>query len=111
MKTLLVIFGITGDLSTRKLLPALSDIISDQPERELEILGVSRRDLDARQLVLDTTGNTMLADRTKSVTLDVATLAEYERLKDAVKQSGSDQTLIYLSVPPGAAAPSRIARE
>lgn len=42
MKTKLIIFGITGDLSTRKLLPALSRIIGTG-DFDLSIIGVSRR--------------------------------------------------------------------
>ena len=103
MKTLLVIFGITGDLSTRKLLPALSHIVNEQ-DIELSVLGVSRRDLDAPKLVLETTDNKKLAAITASVTMDVALLSDYERLKQAIQEYKADQTLIYLSVPPGAAA-------
>lgn len=104
MKTLLVIFGITGDLSTRKLLPSLSDIVNDKLELDLQVLGVSRRELDAEQLVRDVTSNEKLAGITKSITMDVANLADYHLLKDAVREHGANQTLIYLSVPPGAAA-------
>lgn len=104
MKTLLVIFGITGDLSTRKLLPALSHIIADASSPELAVLGVSRRQADVQQLVLDSTGSRELANKTSLLTMDVAELADYQVLHTAIKESGADQTLIYLSVPPGAAA-------
>lgn len=36
--------------------------------------------------------------------MDVAELDDYKRLKSAVEAYGADQTLVYLSVPPGAAA-------
>ena len=104
MKTLLVIFGITGDLSGRKLLPALSHIINDNPGRDLSILGVSRREADVKQLVLDSTGNQSVADCTELYTMDLAEAGDYAGLKDAVEAYGADQTLMYLSVPPGAAA-------
>lgn len=104
MKTLLVIFGITGDLSGRKLLPALSHIITDNPNQELSILGVSRRDADVSQLVLDSTGNQALAERTSLHTMDLAEIGDYAGLKEALKAYDADQTLMYLSVPPGAAA-------
>ncbi len=103
MKTLLVIFGITGDLSTRKLLPALSHIVDEQ-SLDLSVLGVSRREFDVDKLVLDTTQNNTLAAVTKSITMDVSKLADYQKLKHAIAEYGADQTLIYLSVPPGAAA-------
>lgn len=104
MKTLLVIFGITGDLSTRKLLPALGHIVNEDKAPGLQILGVSRRDVDVKQLVADTTHNQALVDATNLVTMDVAELDDYKRLKSAVEAYGADQTLVYLSVPPGAAA-------
>jgi len=104
MKTLLVIFGITGDLSGRKLLPALSHIINENPGRDLSILGVSRREADVKQLVLDSTGNQSVADCTELYTMDLAEAGDYAGLKTAVEAYGADQTLMYLSVPPGAAA-------
>lgn len=103
MKTLLVIFGITGDLSTRKLLPALSHIVNEQ-NLDLSVLGVSRREFDVQKLVIDTTDNAALTDVTKSFTMDVSQLGDYQNLKQAIEEYRADQTLIYLSVPPGAAA-------
>ena len=85
MKTLLVIFGITGDLSGRKLLPALSHIINDNPGRDLSILGVSRREADVKQLVLDSTNNQSVADCTELYTMDLAEAGDYAGLKDAVE--------------------------
>lgn len=104
MKTLLVIFGITGDLSTRKLLPALGHIINEQQALDLHVLGVSRRAVNVNDLVLKTTNNQALAAITSLLTLDVAAPADYERLKLAIAGYNADQTLIYLAVPPGAAA-------
>jgi glucose-6-phosphate 1-dehydrogenase len=104
MKTLLVIFGITGDLSSRKLLPALSHILKDNPQTDLSILGVSRREVDIQQVVLDATSDLNVAERTEVHTMDLATAADYDSLKVAVEAYKADQTLMYLSVPPGAAA-------
>lgn len=63
-----------------------------------------RRDVDVKQLVADTTHNQALVDATSLVTMDVAELDDYKKLKSAVEAYGADQTLVYLSVPPGAAA-------
>jgi glucose-6-phosphate 1-dehydrogenase len=104
MKTLLVIFGITGDLSSRKLLPALSHIINDSPSNDLSILGVSRREANVQQLVMDATSNQAVADCSKLYTMDLAAANDYSGLKVAIEEYKADQTLIYLSVPPGAAA-------
>jgi glucose-6-phosphate 1-dehydrogenase len=50
--TILVIFGITGDLSHRYLLPALSEVISNKklPE-DFKIIGVSRRDIELKDVL------------------------------------------------------------
>lgn len=104
MKTLLVIFGITGDLSSRKLLPALSHIIADDTHQELSILGVSRREVDVQRLIIDATNNQELAHRTRLHTMDLAQLDDYSGLKKEVEGYKADQTLMYLAVPPGAAA-------
>lgn len=104
MKTLLVIFGITGDLSTRKLLPALSHIIHADDAPDLEILGVSRREVDLPELILGSTKDEALVGKTSILTMDVAKLEDYQKLKQEIKAREADQTLIYLSVPPGAAA-------
>lgn len=102
MKTLLVIFGITGDLSTRKLLPALSNILKNSEATDLQVLGVSRREVDVEQLVVGSTGDQGLAAVTRVFSMDLAEAKDYAKLKQAIKQYDADQTLIYLSVPPGA---------
>lgn len=100
MKTKLIIFGITGDLSRRKLLPALTEIVQTGEYDELSIIGVSRRQVDISELVSDTE----LAKRTSIVTMDLAKADDYVNLKSQLNLSDDDQALIYLSVPPGAAA-------
>lgn len=104
MKTLLVIFGITGDLSTRKLLPALSHIVNSTSAPQLDVLGISRRGVNVSELVLGSTGDAKLVEKTKVLTMDVAQLGDYQKLKQSIAAYAADQTLIYLSVPPGAAA-------
>jgi glucose-6-phosphate 1-dehydrogenase len=101
MKTQLVIFGITGDLAGRKLLPALDSIIKTGDYNDLSIVGVSRREVDLGELLTD---HKPLVGRTQLFTMDLADAAAYHRLKSFLEASGADQTLFYLSVPPGAAA-------
>lgn len=103
MKTLLVIFGVTGDLSTRMLLPALSHIVGDETELPLQIVGVSRQSFDLPKLVRQVTGNEVLASICVSHTMNVTSGGDYERLRTVIREYGVDQTLIYLAVPPGAA--------
>jgi glucose-6-phosphate 1-dehydrogenase len=103
MQTKLLIFGITGDLSRRKLLPALRDIVKSGECEPLSIIGVSRRDVDIPELVTAATGDDNLVERTRVVTMDLAKADDYTRLKDEVALSDDEQLVIYLSVPPSAA--------
>ncbi len=98
MTTKLLIFGITGDLSRRKLIPALERIAETGEYNDLEIIGVSRREVEASMLIRDPG----LAERTHIVTMDLADAAAYEHLREVVSLSEDDQLLIYLSVPPAA---------
>ncbi len=91
MKTLLVIFGITGDLSTRKLLPALSHIIHAENAPELEILGVSRREVDLGALITESTHDDALVELTSLLTMDVANVEDYHKLKEAIKHLSTFQ--------------------
>ena len=97
MTTKLLIFGITGDLSTRKLLPALRQIVSVDEFRQLEIFGVSRRQVDKKDLLGD------LASRTRIITMDISKIEDYRQLKTELALDDNDQLLVYLSVPPRAA--------
>ncbi|HCH34045.1 MAG: Glucose-6-phosphate 1-dehydrogenase [Candidatus Saccharibacteria bacterium GW2011_GWC2_48_9] len=96
MTTKLLIFGITGDLSRRKLIPALEQITVTGNFDDLEVIGVSRREVDEKLLIRDE----RLAARTRVITMDVANPSEYERLKTEINMTENDQLLIYLSVPP-----------
>ena len=104
MKTKLVIFGITGDLSRRKLLPALQGIVASGEFDDLSIVGVSRRAVDVPALVLEATGSEQLAGKTEVFSMDLAAAADYLRLKAYLALQGDEQALVYLSVPPSAAA-------
>lgn len=101
MKTQLVIFGVTGDLAGRKLLPALDSIVATDEYSELSIVGVSRREVD-KAILLERYPS--LESRTQIFSMDLADAAEYQRFKLFLETQQADQTLFYLSVPPGAAA-------
>jgi glucose-6-phosphate 1-dehydrogenase len=104
MKTKLLIFGITGDLSTRKLLPALDQIVTTGQFDDLSVIGVSRRELDVQQLITDTLGESTLVSRISGFSMDMSLADDYIRLKDYVALSSDEQLLVYLSVPPAASA-------
>ena len=103
VRTKLILFGITGDLSTRKLLPALGHIL-DSGECDLQVIGVSRREVNVAELLQASTARDDLADYFSIFTMDLARADDYVRLKDAVALQEDEQALIYLSVPPSAAA-------
>lgn len=103
MKTKLLIFGITGDLSTRKLLPALKEIINTGDFDDLSIIGVSRREVNVEELLQSSLGETALSDKVSIFSMDLAAPDDYSRLKDFIALDDSEQLLAYLSVPPQAA--------
>lgn len=104
MKTKLLIFGITGDLSTRKLLPALQSIIASKTLRDdLDIIGVSRHEVDVKTLLQSSLKNTHLASHVRVITMDIAKRDDYDALKQKVNLAADEQLLVYLSVPPMAA--------
>lgn len=94
MKTSIIIVGITGDLSRRKLLPALEEIYKNT-EHKFDIIGISRRQVDVAELVGAT-----LSPLTRMITMNLAEEADYRRLREDVNLSQDDQVLIYLAVPP-----------
>jgi glucose-6-phosphate 1-dehydrogenase len=104
MKTKLVIFGITGDLSRRKLLPALKEIVQSGEFEDLSIVGVSRRDVNVAELVETATNSEVLTPLTTIFTMDLARAEDYVLLRKHLDLQDDEQALIYLSVPPSAAA-------
>lgn len=103
MKTKLIIFGITGDLSRRKLLPALEHIFDANDSFDLEVIGVSRRSVDINELLEQSIGRADIAGRMSMYTMDLDNPADYEDLKAFLDLNEQQQALFYLSVPPSAA--------
>lgn len=102
MKTKLIIFGITGDLSTRKLIPALSRIIATGDFDDLSIIGVSRRHVENDELLGE--HHEQLHGTTTMFTMDLTDKADYERLREYINLQDDEQALFYLSVPPTSSA-------
>lgn len=103
MTTKLLIFGITGDLSTRKLLPALSEIVKTGEYDDIEIIGVSRREVDITELLRIANGQA-LESQVKVFSMDLALGSDYDRLREYVALTPDEQLIVYLSVPPNAAS-------
>lgn len=101
MKTTLVIFGITGDLSRRKLLPALANIIESDKVDELAIIGVSRRPVEQFEVLGDR--HAQLSGTTALFQMDLDNSDDYVRLREHIGAGEDEQVLFYLSVPPESA--------
>jgi glucose-6-phosphate 1-dehydrogenase len=94
----LVIFGASGDLTRRKILPALRGIANDG---QIRLLGAGRSQMsqdDFRKLVAQTTENAELAARSQWVQLDYGTPDSYQALKAALDKHTS--VVYYLATPP-----------
>jgi glucose-6-phosphate 1-dehydrogenase len=102
--TILVIFGITGDLSHRYLLPALTAIVNaGHVKDDFTILGVSRRATTAQEVIPSNCSE--LKAKTQMLQMDVNNETDYENLKQKIADINKDyegkaQVIFYLVVPP-----------
>src|SRR4051812_32676264 len=103
--TIVIIVGISGDLSKRKLLPAIHNIDAAGllPDK-FRIVGVSRRELTKAD-VLPAKGVGDLGEKLEMYCMDLTKAEAYHKLAqhlDAVehKFGAKAQRLFYLSVPP-----------
>jgi glucose-6-phosphate 1-dehydrogenase len=111
-----VIFGVTGDLTKRKLIPALYQLaVEDQLPDELEIIGFARRDWDDEKLRAEMRAGVQEFSRVKPVDDDVletllscmsyvrSTFEDsdgYRRLKQLFNDKKVHNVLYYFSTPP-----------
>ncbi|MEO5628079.1 MAG: glucose-6-phosphate dehydrogenase [Candidatus Saccharimonadales bacterium] len=104
--TILIIIGISGDLSRYKLLPALREIAKAQAlPKSFRVIGVSRRDLNIADVVSDS--DDFWEQHLEMHKLDLDARQAYHDFAlqlEGVERSlgGSAQRLFYLSVPPEA---------
>lgn len=99
--TTLVIFGASGDLSQRYLLPALGEICQDaELAGGLQILGISRRLLEAEKVLPARAKN--LTGRFELMQMDYESASEYAKLKKHLDGHPKNQVVIYFAVPPDA---------
>ncbi|MDX2775970.1 glucose-6-phosphate dehydrogenase [Streptomyces caniscabiei] len=104
--TILVIIGITGDLSKRKLLPAIEQLADAGvlPER-LRIVGITRQDM-TKDTILATQPQTLYLEQyLEMYRMDLAEAVEYDKLKAYLEKIEADlgapaQKVFYLSIPP-----------
>src|SRR5689334_9140329 len=99
MPTVLVIFGITGDLSRRYLLPALGQIKrAGQLPGNFEVIGVTRRDINKSYLLNKSCRN--LSEHISILKMDVSKKDDYQLLKKSLPAGSKHQIILHLSVPP-----------
>ncbi|HEU5004558.1 MAG TPA: glucose-6-phosphate dehydrogenase [Candidatus Saccharimonadales bacterium] len=100
--TTLVIFGITGDLASRYILPALAklDELGQLPEN-FRLLGLSRRQISSEDVLKGETSR--LKKYLETTQMDMADPADYQKLKEKLPAQG--QKIFYLSIPPAAVMP------
>lgn len=113
---ILVIFGITGDLSQRKLLPALYHLIQHhQLPSKIKIVGVSRQKMSVSSVYenlherihgddYDKSIVATLHAATQMVQMDLDTADDYEKLLEQLRELSDEfgpgtSRLYYLSIP------------
>ncbi len=122
--TIIVVFGITGDLSQRYLLPSLYHLIKDGLlDKQTEIIGVTRGTTTTDQLfekvelcvnetdkVCDPDALKAMRERTRMFQMDLDDANSYDKLLQAMNDMEEQKgicmnRLYYLSIPPPAYAP------
>lgn len=106
----IVIFGITGDLAYKKIIPALSNLMQ-RGRLEMPFIGVAREGWTVERLqerigaslrdsgeIKDDRGARELAGRFTYVAGDYRDAATFERLRDAL--GDAQRPLHYLAIPP-----------
>lgn len=102
--TTIVIFGASGDLSQRKLLPALAEICQKSDfKSQLQILGLSRSKLKPHEIL--PRGAAGLSSQFQTLQIDYSIPDEYKKLKNKIADIDSKQVIFYFAVPPEAVLP------
>jgi glucose-6-phosphate 1-dehydrogenase len=110
--TIIIIIGISGDLSRRKLLPALGQIaaVHELPE-EYRIVGITRqKNLSADDLLAKTAAGSEIGKHLELWEMDLGNTDDYRELDKHLQEieknfSEPAQRLFYLSVPPQISRP------
>jgi glucose-6-phosphate 1-dehydrogenase len=107
--TILIIFGISGDLARRYLLPAIGAISKAKmlPD-DFHIVGLTRQlGIEKNSLIKNASNLEYLHEHMTLRQMDVEDMKEYQKLKDYLEEVGKNfkeipQHIFYLSVPPQA---------
>ena len=96
----LVIFGASGDLTQRKILPSLSRLVAREGQA-VGVVGAGRShktSADFRETVKQASGNQRLSDTAEWVQLDYADPLTFAPLNEML--AGSATVIFYLATPP-----------
>jgi glucose-6-phosphate 1-dehydrogenase len=112
MPTILIIVGISGDLSKRKLLPAISELsTAGVLPKNLRIVGITRRsDVEIETLIKAAADQEYLRNHLELFQMDLESPDGYKHLCVRLDEIEADfghpaQRLYYLSVPPQVSHP------
>jgi glucose-6-phosphate 1-dehydrogenase len=108
MKNALIIFGSTGDLMYKKLIPAINQLIrKNHLSTSSKVYAVGRREYTVNQLfeearvhIEDEIDWDTLKRMTEYVRMDIDTQAHFDALRNKVHEEGFEHISIYLAVPP-----------
>src|SRR5438105_3514243 len=98
----IVVFGASGDLARRKVLPAIGAVA---PAGRVRVIGAGRSELgrsDFQRLVAETTRSDELAAGAEWVRLDYGDAGSYADMKAALQ---GKQAVYYLATPPSTFSP------
>ncbi|MFS8118901.1 MAG: hypothetical protein ACMG55_10475, partial [Microcoleus sp.] len=115
--TILVIIGISGDLSKRKLLPAILSLHrANQLPQQFRIVGTTRQTLNTNDILgylpadISDVEKTFMHEHTTTLQINTSQVEEYPSLASHLTSieaefGTSAQRLFYLSVPPEISSP------
>ena len=96
----LVVFGASGDLSRRKILPSLGRLVAHEgsPVRFVGVGRGNKSEAEFREMVAETSASKALAAAATWVQVGYADPASYAPLKDLL--AGSQTAIFYVATPP-----------
>ena len=109
--TIMVMVGITGDLSQRYLLPAITHLAAagELPDN-FKLIGVSRRDVTAEDVLKEVKDPNFLRSHLEMRKMDLDSSDDFKALADYLQTLEAEmgehtQRVFYLSVPPSVSSP------
>lgn len=107
--TTLLLFGASGDLASRLLLPALGQLLAREPDRRLRLVGVGTSDWDDtawRKVVrraFKSSSTERMLDHLDELVYRRADITKVTQLRAVLREQPAD-TAVYFAVPPAVAA-------